>query len=240
MTKTDFGICIGLEGGIDGLVHLSDISWNEPGETAVRRYSKGEFLETVILSVDPERERISLGVKQLDQDPFTDYTAENNRGAIVKGIIKEVEPKEAIIELTADVSGVLKASEISIDRVEDARNALTVNEEIEVKIISIDRKNRTILSVRDQNTFDEPLRKKRLMTLIHLFQVHRYKIDSVHYVSPTEDNQYQTAKMKTHGIFVEVHPEVGDIIVADCDPERIEQLLDPDADALQALIEKKG
>ena len=153
---TDFGIFIGLEGGIDGLVHLSDISWNEPGETAVRRYSKGEEIETVILSVDPERERISLGVKQLDQDPFTDYTAVNDRGSIVKGVVKEIEPKEAYIELAQDVMGVLKASEISIDRVEDARNALSAEEEIEVKIISIDRKNRTIgLSVKAKDVEEE-------------------------------------------------------------------------------------
>jgi small subunit ribosomal protein S1 len=153
---TDFGIFIGLEGGIDGLVHLSDISWNEPGETAVRRYSKGEQIETVILSVDPERERISLGVKQLDQDPFTDYTAVNDRGSIVKGIVKEIEPKAAVVELAEDVTGVLKASEISIDRVEDAGNVLTQGQEIEVKIISVDRKNRTIgLSVKAKDVDDE-------------------------------------------------------------------------------------
>jgi small subunit ribosomal protein S1 len=153
---TDFGIFIGLEGGIDGLVHLSDISWNEPGENAVRRYSKGEEIETVILSVDPERERISLGVKQLDQDPFSDYTAANDRGMIVKGVIKEVEPKEAIIELAPDVTGTLKASEISQDRVEDARNVLKAGEEVEVKIISIDRKSRNIgLSVKAKDIEDE-------------------------------------------------------------------------------------
>ena len=153
---TDFGIFIGLEGGIDGLVHLSDISWNEPGETALRRYSKGEQIETIILSVDPERERISLGVKQLDQDPFTDYTTLNDRGSIVKGIVKEIEPKEAVVELAADVAGILKASEISIDRVEDARNALSQDQEIEVKIISIDRKNRTIgLSIKAKDVDEE-------------------------------------------------------------------------------------
>ncbi len=98
---TDFGIFIGLEGGIDGLVHLSDISWNEPGETAVRRYSKGEEIETLVLSIDPERERISLGIKQLDQDPFTDYAAANDRGSVVKGTIQSVEPKEAQVLLAA-------------------------------------------------------------------------------------------------------------------------------------------
>ncbi|MFU8813952.1 MAG: 30S ribosomal protein S1 [Pseudomonadales bacterium] len=153
---TDFGIFIGLDGGIDGLVHLSDISWNEPGETAVRRYSKGEEIETVILSVDPERERISLGIKQLDQDPFSDFVAEHDRGAIVKGVVVEVEPKEAIVELAGEVTGTLKASEISVDRVEDARNVLKPGEEIEVKIISIDRKNRSIaLSVKAKDVEDE-------------------------------------------------------------------------------------
>jgi small subunit ribosomal protein S1 len=153
---TDFGIFIGLDGGIDGLVHLSDISWNEPGETAVRRYSKGEEIETVILSVDPERERISLGIKQLDQDPFTDYTAVNDRGSIVNGVVREIEPKEAVVELAEDVRGLLKASEISIDRVEDARNALQEGQDIEVKIISIDRKNRTIgLSVKAKDVEEE-------------------------------------------------------------------------------------
>ena len=153
---TDFGIFIGLDGGIDGLVHLSDISWNEPGETAVRRYSKGEEIETLILSVDPERERISLGIKQLDQDPFTDYTNVNDRGTVVKGKILEVEPKEAVLELSEEVLGTLKASEISIDRVEDARNVLTVGDEIEVKIISVDRKNRAIsLSIKSKDIEEE-------------------------------------------------------------------------------------
>ena len=153
---TDFGIFIGLEGGIDGLVHLSDISWNEPGETAVRRYSKGEEIETIILSVDPERERISLGIKQMEKDPFSDYAAEHDRGDIVKGTILEVQPKEAVIELAEDVTGVLKASEISIDRVEDARNSLKEGEELEVKIVNLDRKNRTIgLSIKAKDIEDE-------------------------------------------------------------------------------------
>ncbi len=153
---TDFGIFIGLEGGIDGLVHLSDISWNEPGETAVRRYSKGEEIETLVLSIDPERERISLGIKQLDQDPFTDYAAVNDRGSIVTGTISEVEPKEAHVLLATDVVGVLKASELSVDRVEDARNVLKVGDQIEVKVISVDRKNRTIgLSVKAKDIEEE-------------------------------------------------------------------------------------
>jgi len=153
---TDFGIFIGLDGGIDGLVHLSDISWNETGENAVRRYSKGEEIETVILSVDPERERISLGIKQLDQDPFSDFTAVNDRGSVVKGVVVEVEPKEAVVQLADDVTGILKASEISQDRVEDARNVLSAGQEIEVKIISVDRKNRAIsLSIKSKDVDDE-------------------------------------------------------------------------------------
>ena len=153
---TDFGIFIGLEGGIDGLVHLSDISWNEPGETAVRRYSKGEQIETIILSVDPERERISLGIKQMEKDPFSDYAAEHDRGDIVSGKVLEVQPKEAVVELVEDVTGILKASEISIDRVEDARNVLKEGEELEVKIVNMDRKNRTIgLSIKAKDIEEE-------------------------------------------------------------------------------------
>jgi small subunit ribosomal protein S1 len=153
---TDFGIFIGLEGGIDGLVHLSDISWNEPGETAVRRYSKGEQIETIILSVDPERERISLGIKQMEKDPFSDYAAEHDRGDIVMGKVLEVQPKEAVIELVEDVTGILKASEISIDRVEDARNVLKEGEALEVKIVNLDRKNRTIgLSIKAKDVEEE-------------------------------------------------------------------------------------
>ena len=153
---TDFGIFIGLEGGIDGLVHLSDISWNEPGETAVRRYSKGEEVETIILSVDPERERISLGIKQLDQDPFSDYTAVNDRGSIVKGKVIETDVREVVIALAEEVTGVMKASEISVDRVEDARTALAVDDEVEVKIINVDRKNRTIgLSIKAKDVEEE-------------------------------------------------------------------------------------
>ena len=153
---TDFGIFIGLDGGIDGLVHLSDISWNEPGEVAVRRYSKGEEIHTVTLSVDPERERISLGIKQLDQDPFSDYTTDNDRGSIVRGTVVEIEAKEAQVKLAEEVIGVLKASELSQDRVEDARNVLSVGDEIEVKIISVDRKNRSIsLSVKAKDVEDD-------------------------------------------------------------------------------------
>ncbi|MCY1468406.1 30S ribosomal protein S1 [compost metagenome] len=153
---TDFGIFIGLEGGIDGLVHLSDISWNEVGEEAVRRFKKGDELDTVILSVDPERERISLGIKQLESDPFSEYVQENDKGAIVKGIVKEVDAKGAIITLADDIEATLKASEISRDRVEDARNVLKEGEEVEAKIISVDRKSRVIqLSIKSKDVEDE-------------------------------------------------------------------------------------
>ena len=153
---TDFGIFIGLDGAIDGLVHLSDISWNETGEDAVRQYKKGDTIETVILSVDPERERISLGIKQLDADPFNDYVTENDKNSIVKGVIKEVDAKAAVITLAEGIEGTLKASEISRDKVEDARNALKEGEEVEVKIITVDRKNRTIaLSIKAKDMADE-------------------------------------------------------------------------------------
>lgn len=153
---TDFGIFLGLDGGIDGLVHLSDISWNEAGEDAVRSYKKGDELETVILSIDPERERISLGIKQLDSDPFAEYVSENDRGALVSGTVKEVDAKGAIIELAADVEATLKASEISQDRVEDARNALNVGDTVEARIISVDRKNRVIgLSIKQKDMAEE-------------------------------------------------------------------------------------
>ncbi|WP_339847522.1 S1 RNA-binding domain-containing protein, partial [uncultured Halopseudomonas sp.] len=153
---TDFGIFIGLDGGIDGLVHLSDISWNEAGEEAVRRFKKGDEIETVILSVDPERERISLGIKQLEDDPFSNFASLNEKGTILNGIVKEVDAKGAIITLAEEIEGTLKASEISRDRVEDARNVLNVGDEVEAKIISIDRKSRVIsLSIKAKDVEDE-------------------------------------------------------------------------------------
>ncbi|MCF8976299.1 30S ribosomal protein S1 [Pseudomonas edaphica] len=153
---TDFGIFIGLDGGIDGLVHLSDISWNEVVEEAVRRFKKGDELDTVILSVDPERERISLGIKQLESDPFSEYVQENDKGAIVKGTVKEVDAKGAIIVLADDIEATLKASEISRDRVEDARNVLKEGQEVEAKIISVDRKSRVIqLSIKSKDEIEE-------------------------------------------------------------------------------------
>lgn len=153
---TDFGIFIGLDGGIDGLVHLSDISWDEMGEEAIREFKKGQELETVVLSVDPERERISLGVKQLDKDPFSTYLGQNSKGSIVKGIIKEVDPKGAVIELAEGIEGYLRASEISRDRVEDARTILKEGEEVEAKFMGVDRKNRTItLSIKAKDYAEE-------------------------------------------------------------------------------------
>ncbi|HIQ52289.1 MAG TPA: 30S ribosomal protein S1 [Pseudomonas pachastrellae] len=166
---TDFGIFIGLDGGIDGLVHLSDISWNEAGEEAVRRFKKGDEIETVILSVDPERERISLGVKQLEDDPFSNFVSLNEKGSIITGSVKEVDAKGAIITLADDIEGTLKASEISRDRVEDARNALNVGDEVEAKIIGVDRKSRVIsLSIKAKDVEDEKeamqdLRKQEML-----------------------------------------------------------------------------
>ena len=141
---TDFGIFIGLEGNIDGLVHLSDISWDESGEVAVRRFSKGQQLETVILSIDPERERISLGVKQLGDDPFAGYVSANRVGSIVKGTVVSVEAKAAVISLGEDMEGLLKASEIKREKVKDARQELQEGAEVEVKITGIDRKHRAL------------------------------------------------------------------------------------------------
>jgi small subunit ribosomal protein S1 len=146
---TDFGIFIGLDGGIDGLVHLSDISWLTPGDESVRNFSKGEEVEAVVLAVDPERERISLGLKQLDQDPFATFMAEHPRGSQVKGTVKEVDARGAVIELADGVEGYLRVSDIKKERVEDASKELSVGDEIEAKFISLDRKNRSLaLSIR--------------------------------------------------------------------------------------------
>lgn len=153
---TDFGIFIGLEGGIDGLVHLSDISWNVPGEEAVRAYKKGDEIETVVLAVDPERERISLGIKQLDKDPFSQFVADHTKGSVVKGTVKEVDAKGAVIHLEEGVEGYLRASELTRDRVEDARILLKEGEAIEAKFTGVDRKKRVItLSVKAKETDEE-------------------------------------------------------------------------------------
>ncbi|MCB1648140.1 MAG: 30S ribosomal protein S1 [Gammaproteobacteria bacterium] len=153
---TDFGIFIGLEGNIDGLVHLSDISWDEPGEEAVRAFKKGDEIETVILSIDSERERISLGIKQLSDDPFVSYVGEFEKGSIVKGVVSSVDAKAATIALKDGVEGVLRASEISRDKTEDARNVLKEGDEVEAKVISVDRKSRVLgLSIKAIEIDDE-------------------------------------------------------------------------------------
>jgi small subunit ribosomal protein S1 len=153
---TDFGIFIGLDGEIDGLVHLSDISWNEPGEQAVRRFTKGDEIETVVLAIDSERERISLGLKQMDGDPFSDYLAVNDKGSIVTGTVKSVDAKQAVIELAEEVEGILKAGDISIEHVADARTVVSVGDSLEVKITNIDRKNRGLsVSIKAKDIADE-------------------------------------------------------------------------------------
>ena len=153
---TDFGIFIGLDGGIDGLVHLSDISWNETGEDAIRNYNKGDTVEAMVLSVDAEANRISLGVKQLSSDPFNEYLVANDRGAIVNGKVKEVDAKGATIELADEVEAYLRASEIQRDRVEDATKHLSVGDDVEAKIISVDRKTRNInLSIKAKDEAEE-------------------------------------------------------------------------------------
>jgi len=153
---TDFGIFIGLDGDIDGLVHLSDISWHEPGEEAVRKFSKGDEIEAVVLSVDPERERISLGIKQLEKDPFSNFVAEHSKGSVVTGTVKEVDAKAAIIDLGDGVDGTLRASELSRDRIEDARTVLSVGDEVEAKFMGVDRKSRAImLSIKAKDSDDE-------------------------------------------------------------------------------------
>ncbi len=153
---TDFGIFIGLDGGIDGLVHLSDISWDEAGEQALRRFKKGDELETVVLSVDPERERISLGIKQLDRDPFSSFVALHDKGSVVQGAVVELDAKGATIALGDGVEGYLRASEISRDRIEDARTVLKLGEEITAKFLGVDRKNRTIsLSIKAKDMDEE-------------------------------------------------------------------------------------
>ena len=141
---TDFGVFIGLAGGIDGLVHLSDLSWNKAGEEAVRDFKKGDEVAAVVLAIDTERERISLGIKQLDGDPFNNYVAMHDKGAIVHGVVGAVDAKGAVVNLDGDVEGYLRASEISRDRVEDARNHLKEGMEVEVMVINIDRKSRSV------------------------------------------------------------------------------------------------
>jgi small subunit ribosomal protein S1 len=153
---TDFGIFIGLPGNIDGLVHLSDISWDLPGEEAVRNYQKAQQVEAMVLSIDPERERISLGIKQLAKDPFSAFVAENPKGSVVKGTVKDVDPRGAVIDLGNGIEGQLRASELGRDRVDDARAVLKIGDEIEAKFIGVDRKTRTIsLSIKAKEVYEE-------------------------------------------------------------------------------------
>jgi small subunit ribosomal protein S1 len=153
---TDFGLFIGLPGGIDGLVHLSDLSWDVPGEEAVRGYQKGQTVEAIVVAIDPERERISLSVKQLAKDPFSTWIAEHPKGTIVKGLVKDVDAKGAVVDLGGGIEGFLRASELSRDRVEDARTVLKPGDEIEARFMAVDRKVRTIaLSVKAKEAHEE-------------------------------------------------------------------------------------
>ena len=159
---TDFGVFIGLPGGIDGLVHLSDLSWNVPGEEAVRNFRKGQDVEAVVLGIDLERERISLGIKQLEGDPLTSYASGHEKGSIVKGTIKTVEPKGATVKLDSDMEGYLRASEVSRDRVEDMRSHYKEGDEIEAMIINVDRKNRVInLSIKAKDMTEQDAAMKK-------------------------------------------------------------------------------
>jgi len=153
---TDFGVFIGLPGGIDGLVHLSDLSWQETGEEAVRKYKKGDEVEAVVLAIDVDKERISLGIKQLSGDPFNNFISTNDKGSIVQVTIKAVDPKGAVVQLADDVEGYLRASEISSDRVEDARNVLKEGETMTAMIVNIDRKSRNInVSIKAKDSADQ-------------------------------------------------------------------------------------
>ncbi|MFN2381166.1 MAG: 30S ribosomal protein S1 [Guyparkeria sp.] len=153
---TDFGIFIGLDGGIDGLVHLSDLSWSEAGEDAVRQFKKGEELEAVVIAIDPERERISLGLKQLEDDPLSNWAADNPKGSIVKGTLREVDARGAVVELAEGIEGYIRASDIARERIDDARTVLKEGEEVEAKFMGIDRKNRMIsLSIRAKDHAEE-------------------------------------------------------------------------------------
>ncbi len=153
---TDFGLFIGLPGGIDGLVHLSDLSWDVAGEEAVRQYQKGQTVEAVVVAIDPERERISLSVKQLAKDPFSSWIAEHPKGSIVRGLVREVDAKGAIVDLGGGIDGYLRASELARDRVEDARAFLKVGDEVEAKFTAVDRKVRTVaLSIKAKDMAEE-------------------------------------------------------------------------------------
>ena len=160
---TDFGVFVGLAGGIDGLVHLSDLSWSEAGEEAVKKFKKSEEVEAVVLSIDVERERISLGVKQLEGDPFTNFIASHDKNSVVQGTVKSVDAKGAVVGLTTEVEGYLRASEFSRDRVDDLRVQLKQGDEVQAMIINVDRKNRSInLSVKAKDMAEETEAMKQL------------------------------------------------------------------------------
>ena len=160
---TDFGIFIGLDGGIDGLVHLSDISWQQSGEEAVRDFKKGDEITAIVLQVDPDRERISLGLKQIAEDPFADYLAQHHKGSLVNGTVEEVDARGATIKLAEGVTGYIRVADISRDRVEDATTVLKVGDEVEAKFVNLDRKTRQLtLSIRAK---DEAEEKEALDTL---------------------------------------------------------------------------
>jgi small subunit ribosomal protein S1 len=160
---TDFGVFIGLPGGIDGLIHLSDLSWNDTGESEVRNYKKGQDVEAVVLAIDIERERISLGIKQMLDDPFMSFAALNDKGKIVEGTVKAVDPKGATIDLGSDIEGYLRASEISRERVEDARNVLKEGDQVSAVVVNIDRKTRNIqLSVKAKDAAEQQEAMDRL------------------------------------------------------------------------------
>ena len=162
---TDFGVFIGLQGGIDGLVHLSDLSWTHSGEDAVRNYKKGDEVEAMVLSIDVERERISLGIKQMEGDPFSSFISVNDKNSIVKGIVKSIDAKGSVISLDNDVEGYLRSSEISRDRVEDIRAHLKEGDSVEVMIINVDRKNRGInLSIKAKDLAEESHAIKKVAT----------------------------------------------------------------------------
>ncbi|MDW8469559.1 MAG: 30S ribosomal protein S1 [Burkholderiales bacterium] len=162
---TDFGVFVGLPGGIDGLVHLSDLSWTQPGEQAVKRFKKGDEVETVVLGIDVERERISLGIKQLESDPFTSFIAAHDKNSVVTGTVKSVDAKGAVIALTPEVEGYLRASEFSRDRIDDLRTALKEGDTVTAMIINVDRKNRAInLSVKAKELAEEADAMKQLRT----------------------------------------------------------------------------
>tara|TARA_Y100000590_G_scaffold122628_1_gene140459 strand:- start:3080 stop:4753 length:1674 start_codon:yes stop_codon:yes gene_type:complete len=155
---TDFGIFIGLDGGIDGLVHLSDISWDNADEESIRNYKKGQDLEAIVLAIDTDRERISLGIKQLDDDPFANWISENPKGSIVKVRVSEIDSKNVTVQITEDIDGIIHISELSVEKVDDARSFVKIDEELEAKVISIDKKTRSIsLSIKAKEEQDEKI-----------------------------------------------------------------------------------